>query len=103
MQEYWNGLSHPPPGDLPNPGTEPLVSCITGSFFTAESWGKRPLGSQSLISSFKKKKKPFIQLLKYLFIWLCQVLVAAHQIFSCNVWDLVLCPGMESGLSALGA
>ena len=22
-QEYWNGLSFLPPGDLPNPGTEP--------------------------------------------------------------------------------
>ena len=29
-QEYWSGLSRLPPGDLPNPGTEPtsLVSCI---------------------------------------------------------------------------
>ena len=23
-QEYWNGLPAPPPGDLPNPGTEPM-------------------------------------------------------------------------------
>ena len=23
MQEYWNGLPFPPPGDLPNPGIEP--------------------------------------------------------------------------------
>ena len=22
-QGYWSGLTHPPPGDLPNPGTEP--------------------------------------------------------------------------------
>ena len=29
-QEYWGGLSCPPPGDLPDPGTEPAshVSCI---------------------------------------------------------------------------
>jgi len=81
MQEYWNGLSHPPPGDLPNPGTEPLVSCITGSFFTAESWGKRPLGSQSLISSFKKKKKPFYSVIK-IFIYL------AVPGFSCSTPDL---------------
>ena len=29
-QEYWSGLSFPPPGDLPDPGTEPTshVSCI---------------------------------------------------------------------------
>jgi len=23
-QEYWNGLSFPPPGDLPDPGIEPV-------------------------------------------------------------------------------
>ena len=29
-QEYWSGLPFPPPGDLPDPGTEldSLVSCI---------------------------------------------------------------------------
>ena len=29
-QEYWNGFPCPPPGDLPNPGTEPVsyVSCF---------------------------------------------------------------------------
>ena len=24
-QEYWSGLSCPPPGDLPNPGMEPTT------------------------------------------------------------------------------
>ena len=35
-------LPCPPPGDLPDPGIEPIpcVSCITGSFFTAETLGK---------------------------------------------------------------
>ena len=23
-QEYWNGLSFPPPGDLPDPGIKPM-------------------------------------------------------------------------------
>ena len=29
-QEYWSGMAFPPPGDLPDPGTEPTshVSCI---------------------------------------------------------------------------
>ena len=30
--EYWSGLPFPSPGDLPNPGIEP-VSCIAGRFF----------------------------------------------------------------------
>ena len=36
-QEYWSGLPCPPPGDLPDPGIEPvsLVSlALAGGFFT---------------------------------------------------------------------
>ena len=28
MQESWSGLPCPPPGDLPNPGTEPHLLCL---------------------------------------------------------------------------
>ena len=33
-REYWSGLPFPSPGDLPNPGIEPGVSCIAGRLFT---------------------------------------------------------------------
>ena len=36
-QEHWSGLPCPPPGDLPNPGTEPaspVIPTLAGSFFT---------------------------------------------------------------------
>ena len=36
-QEYWSGLSHPPPRDLPNPGIEPvslMSPSLAGEFFT---------------------------------------------------------------------
>ena len=36
QHEYWRGLPFPPPGDLPDPGTEPpsLTSpAVTGGFF----------------------------------------------------------------------
>ena len=39
-QEYWSGLPFPPPGDLPNPGTEPTSSALAGGFFTTEPPGK---------------------------------------------------------------
>ena len=42
-QEYWSGLLFPSPGDLPNPGMEPLsfVSpALAGEFITAEPPGK---------------------------------------------------------------
>ena len=38
-QEYWSGLSFPPPGDLPNPETEPMspaALALAGGFFTTE-------------------------------------------------------------------
>ena len=48
--------------------------------------------------------------LKYLFIWLCWVLVAARGIFGCSMqtlswglWELVPWTGIEPGLPALGA
>ena len=46
-QEHWNGLPSPPPGDLPDPGTEPVTPAspaLTGRFFTAEPPGSPQLG-----------------------------------------------------------
>ena len=41
-QEHWRGLPYPPPGDLPNPGTEPAshVSCTRRLVFTPGTTGK---------------------------------------------------------------
>ena len=38
-QEYWSGLSYPPPGDLPNPGIEPTSDspALAGGFFTTSA------------------------------------------------------------------
>jgi len=35
-QEYWSGLPFPPPGDLPDPGIEPVSPALADGFFTAE-------------------------------------------------------------------
>ena len=44
-QEYWSGLPCPPPGDLPDPGTEPvslLSPALAGGFFTTSAtWEAR--------------------------------------------------------------
>ena len=41
-QEYWSGLPCPPPGDLPNPGTEPVSlmspALASGFFITSATW-----------------------------------------------------------------
>ena len=50
--EYWNGLSIPPPGDLCNPGIEPvsLVSpALAGIFFTTAPPGKPLKGSMLVL------------------------------------------------------
>ena len=39
-QEYWSGLSFPPPGDLPNPGIKLESPALAGSVFTTELPGK---------------------------------------------------------------
>ena len=39
-QEYWSGLPLLPPGDLPDPGIEPVSPKLAGGFFTAEPGGK---------------------------------------------------------------
>ena len=35
-QEYWSGLSFPPPGDLPHPGIKPASPALAVGFFTPE-------------------------------------------------------------------
>ena len=45
-QEYWSGSPCPPPGDLPDPGIEPVSPAspaLAGGFFTAEPPGRKPL------------------------------------------------------------
>ena len=39
-QEYWNRLPFPSPGDLPNPGIEPVSPAFAGRFLTIEPPGK---------------------------------------------------------------
>ena len=38
-QRYWSGLPFPSPGDLPDPGIEPMTSALAGRFFTTEPQG----------------------------------------------------------------
>ena len=45
-QEYWSGLPFPTPGDLPDPGTEPMSlasPALAGQFFT--TWEVRRLSA----------------------------------------------------------
>ena len=50
--EYWSGLPHPPPWDLPIPGIEPtslMSPALAGRFFTTSTaWEDPCIGWQSL-------------------------------------------------------
>ena len=35
--EHWSRLPWPPPGDLPNPGIEPISPALAGGFFTSSA------------------------------------------------------------------
>ena len=41
-QEYWSVFSCPPPGDLPNPGIEPVSPALTGRLFTTSTTWETP-------------------------------------------------------------
>ena len=53
-QEYWRGLPCPPPGDLPDPGTESASPALAGEFFTTVPPGK-PKGLK--IYDIKERKE----------------------------------------------
>ena len=38
-QEYWSGLPCPPPGDLPEPGTEPAAPALQTESLPLSHWG----------------------------------------------------------------
>ena len=40
QQEYWSGLPCPPPGDLPNPGIEPVSPTLQADSLLSEPLGK---------------------------------------------------------------
>ena len=53
-QKYWSGFPFPPPGDLPDPGIEPMSLALAGGFFTTE-----PPGKLYMWNLKKKKKKSY--------------------------------------------
>ena len=48
-QEYWSVLPFLSPGDLPDPGIEPVSPILASGFFTTE-----PPGKPFLVTSFKR-------------------------------------------------
>ena len=64
-QEYWSGLPCRPPGDLPNPGIEPVVknpSVNAEDSGSVSGWGRSPgEGNEATHSSILAWEIPWIQ------------------------------------------
>ena len=59
-QEYWSGLPFPSPGDLPDPGVEPVSPALAGGFFTTESLDDVMRPWERLIFAFSYIILPFL-------------------------------------------
>ena len=56
-QENWSGWPFPSPGDLPDPGIEPISPALLGRFFTTKTPGKQCAFYHNLKKIVKGKKK----------------------------------------------
>ena len=56
-QEYWSRLPFPPPGDILDPGIEPMSPALVGRSFTIEP-PEKPMSASSTSTVFEARK-PF--------------------------------------------
>ena len=70
-QEYWSGLPCPPPGDLPNPGIEPVSlasPALAGAFFTTSAPWEAHFSVKLSGLSIEKKIK-YLNVYLFMFSW----------------------------------
>ena len=64
-QEYWSGVSFPPPWDLPDPGIEPMspvASALAGGFFITERPGNpSKLGEKDIKKERKEERSCLLE------------------------------------------
>ena len=87
-QEYWSGLPCPPPGDLPDPGIEPvpiMSPALAGRFFTTSATWEAPLPRASDANDLSVS----------LHMFLCWTSLVAQTVkrLSINAGDLGSIPG----------
>ena len=69
-QEDWSGLPFPSPGDLPNPGIEPMSPKLQADALSSEPPGNPeivldPASNKDYIHKSLKKKKKKVSYIKY--------------------------------------
>ena len=76
-QEYWSGLPFPSPGNLPDPGIEPMSRALAGRFFTIEQLGKPCFGHT------------WYYFLELFLIYEC-LFLSLFFVLSCNIFSHIL-------------
>ena len=59
-QEYWSGLSCPPPGDLPNPGMGPvsfMFPTLAGGFFTTSATWEVDITTDRILQKVQTQRR----------------------------------------------
>ena len=59
-QEYWSGLPFLSPGNLPDPGIEPMSLALGGRFFSTEPPGKPKEVTQMASKHMKRHLTPLV-------------------------------------------
>ena len=81
-QEYWSGWPFPPPGDLPDPGTEPVSlsspALAGGSFTTSATWEACCMHIVSKFSSLLKSY-PWLPQCAFLHGWTDELDGGGHR------------------------
>jgi len=55
QQDYWSELPFPSPGDLPDPGMEPVFPALASRFFMIEPTEKpSPMGEKDINEQIRK-------------------------------------------------
>ena len=98
-QEYWSCLPLPPPGDLPNPGIEPVSPALAGGCFTTEPPGK-PQYSQQTTEMAPHSSGFWKPSLKASRSWLSPQVLWRRPLLVCACC-LLLCPPLGWGQGSL--
>ena len=94
-QEYWSELPFPPPGDIPDPGIEPMYPALAGGFFTTEPPGKPNLWKSPKYSGLTHQ-------LSRGTIMILPTMNQVSQVSTTDMLDrMILCCGEESLFSSV--
>ena len=100
-QEYWSGLPFPPPGDLPDPGIEPVSlvpPALAGGFFTTVPLGKPLLSRVCQLSRMEIGTSALSRLQNYPGCRECPLFRVSVKclLLSCSVVSDFVTPQMEA-------